>query len=306
MGALALAIALASWSGAPAFAAFSGKDTGTAGARFLKLPPGARAAAMGEAFGGVHGDIAAIHYNPAGLASLPLREAAFSHSEHLGFFRHDFLAYAQPLAGAGTLAASLNLLTQDSIGKVDNTGRELGESFSPFDSALTLAYARSFGEWRAGMGAKYIRQVLEDESASGFAADLGLQRSFGRAAAGLSMTNLGPGLRFRSVADPLPMLLRLSGSWEASAGLLLAADAGFPRDDEPFLRLGGEWRLQAGSRSLVLLRGGYRTETAGGLGALSGLSLGLGVGLGRWSSDFSFIPYGILGESYRLSLGFRF
>ncbi len=301
-----LAIAIPALGGGPVFAAFSAKDTGTAGAQFLKLPPAARAAAMGEAFGAVHGDIAAIHYNPAGLASLPLREAAFSHSEHLGFFRHDFLTYAHPLGGAGTIAGSLNLLTQDSIGKVDNTGRELGESFSPFDSALTLAYARSIGEWRAGAGAKHIRQVLEDESASAFAFDLGIQRGFGRAAAGFSAVNIGPGLRFRSVSDPLPLLLRLSGSWEASAGLLLAADAGFPRDNEPFLRMGGEWRLQAGPRSLVLLRGGYRTETAGGLGALSGLSLGLGVGLGRWNSDFSFIPYGSLGESYRLTLGFKF
>lgn len=48
-------------------------DVSAAGVLFLKLPPGARAAAMGESFTAVADDATATHWNPAGLGS-----AAFS------------------------------------------------------------------------------------------------------------------------------------------------------------------------------------------------------------------------------------
>lgn len=300
----AAAAALASAS-SPAAAAFGGSDAGTAGAAFLKLPVGARAPAMGEAYGAVADDAAALHYNPAGLALLERRSAVFSHNEHLAFFRHEFLAYAHPLAERGTLAGSFTLLTQDPVARVDNTGREAGGSFAPSDLAFSAAYARAAGPWCFGANLEYVSQTLDDESAAGFAADLGALRRLGAFTAGLAVTGLGPDLRFRTAGDPLPLALRLSGAWRGGPALL-AAEAVAPRDGGPALRLGGEWRLAAGPDSSWAARAGYRTDTIGGLGALSGLSLGVGLRLGRWDVDFAFLPYGALGRSYRLGMGFRF
>ncbi len=44
-------------------------DVSAAGVLFLKLPPGARAAAMGESFTAIADDATATHWNPAGLGS---------------------------------------------------------------------------------------------------------------------------------------------------------------------------------------------------------------------------------------------
>src|SRR5207302_10246043 len=61
--------------------AFGKNQVGTSGAAFLKIGPGARPAAMGEAFTGVADDIHAIYWNPAGLATLRSPELTGMHME---------------------------------------------------------------------------------------------------------------------------------------------------------------------------------------------------------------------------------
>jgi hypothetical protein len=56
-----------------AFAARADAAT-NAGVLFLRIAPGARAAAMGEAFVAVSDDATATHYNPAGLGAYPLND----------------------------------------------------------------------------------------------------------------------------------------------------------------------------------------------------------------------------------------
>ncbi len=55
------------------------RGAGTSGAIALEEPLGARACGLAEAYTAVEGEINVLHYNPAGLISLPGRQASFSY-----------------------------------------------------------------------------------------------------------------------------------------------------------------------------------------------------------------------------------
>jgi len=73
----------------------SGK--GTAAGAFLRLAPGARGAAMGEALSGVADDAYAAWYNPAGLAFLERVEAAAAHESRFEGIAYDAALLAVPV-----------------------------------------------------------------------------------------------------------------------------------------------------------------------------------------------------------------
>ena len=79
----------------PARAGSSGK--GTAAGAFLRLAPGARGAAMGEALGGTADDAYAAWYNPAGLAFLERVEAAAAHEARFEGLSYETLILAVPV-----------------------------------------------------------------------------------------------------------------------------------------------------------------------------------------------------------------
>ena len=73
-------------------------------AAFLKISLGARPFAMGEAFTAVADDLNALAFNPAGLAQIGAREAAFMHAELFADMRYDFIGYAHPMRRLGTVS----------------------------------------------------------------------------------------------------------------------------------------------------------------------------------------------------------
>lgn len=67
-----------------------------------------------------------------------------------------------------------------------------------------------------------------------------------------------------------------------------------------------EYSGPVGETSRVALRAGYKSITASELGALSGLTAGVGLELGSLGLDLAFQPLGALGRVYRLGLTKRF
>src|ERR1017187_6180267 len=58
---------------------FCANYSGPAGYSFLNLPVGARATAMGQAFGSVPNDVQGLAYNPASLATLAASQLSVQH-----------------------------------------------------------------------------------------------------------------------------------------------------------------------------------------------------------------------------------
>lgn len=303
---------------APSWAAKIYPSAGTTSAAFLKLGVGARAVAMGGAFTGVPGDPFAIYWNPAGLAYAgPDKNLGFFHNEYFEGLGQEFLSYTSP-ARTGAWGLGLNyfytskdLERRSGLNEADplNPISPSEGKFGAYDLALSAGYGRAYGGGLAlGAALKLIRQSIDDESGASAALDLGALRSFkwrgGDYTAGLSVQNLGPGIKFVDKSFDLPLTFKAGLSRRLDArGALLALEAAKPVDNYPSFILGVEYPLTG----RLALRSGYRYRLHGNeLGAWSGFSAGAGVAFDRLTFDYAFTPFGVLGNSHRFSINLRF
>jgi hypothetical protein len=82
--------------------------------------------------------------------------------------------------------------------------------------------------------------------------------------------------------------------------LLVSCDLNKPLDNKLEIRTGAEWWLA----ELFALRAGYRTNIAKNAGL--GVSAGFGLKFSNYIIDYSFLPYGDIGNTHRLSLSYKF
>lgn len=338
-GALILPLALS-----PPAAAL-GERSGENAAQFLRVGAGARALAMGEAYTSVAEGPEAVYWNPAGLTGLRRKQVHYSRSEMLQYFHHDFLAYGQPL-GRGAFGFSFTRWSQDSLPLTTNANTVIGkfsphseavsvayahkldaedpeeadrgyfrdtwmlpgshrpirDEIDPWQGALSL-----------GVALKVVRETIYNYSATALAVDAGLiYRPLvdEKWSVALAMRNAGASLRFIETREPLPAELAFASSYDHRYGersrLLPALEVAAPLHGRIHAKAGLEWNIPAAERSQVSLRLGYKTQGAVDLGAIAGVTGGVGVGLRRFTADFAFQPMAQLGEVYRMSLGYRF
>ena len=294
---------------APAFA-----GAGTSGGEFLRIVQSPRVVGMGESGTGGYGDLlGALALNPAALARIAYKEAAFTYNSWLEGITSQQAAYAHPLAnGRGVLTGSLSLLNVPPIDGYNNSGVYSGKVESG-DLAAAVSYAvRLGGPWddrRSGIFAggtiKYARETLDTVSAGSALFDAGalfIKRVRGGVLGlGLSAQSLGGGFKFDSGTDPAPTVYRAGASYIILASgdpVTFSLDLKKPRDSDTVVCAGAEyqaWRILA-------LRAGYISgEDLGG-----GLRVGGGVSLKLLQFDYSLSTYGKFGPAHRFSLSYKF
>ncbi|MBI4345485.1 MAG: PorV/PorQ family protein [Elusimicrobia bacterium] len=299
-----LPLALLAWLSGSASAASL-----DSGASFLKIGSGARPAAMGEAYTALADDVNALYYNPGGLAGLAKRELGATHAEWLLGSRFDFFGYAQP-TGLGTFAVALTRLDNGGM-EARGADRRAAGSFGATDSAYTLGFGRSVeagaGRTQVGASAKWLESRIGADSAATLAFDLGAVHRLGGQplSVGLSVLNLGRGLRFIDQTDPLPLTLSAGAAYRLGGALQLALDVRHePNDRRTDIGLGTEYALLPS----LALRAGYGSGALAGSGGslLGGLGAGFGIKLSNYRADYTFTPFGALGNAQKLSVGARF
>jgi outer membrane protein OmpA-like peptidoglycan-associated protein len=281
---------------------------GTSAFQFLQLGVGARPAAMGEVFAGVAHDANAVYWNPAGLAGMQRDELSMTHALWLEDITYSNAVYARHALG-GTIGAAFNILNTGSIQKADNTGLRLAENYSMSDMLGLVSYAREWGDLALGANLKYISSRIEEESASSYAADVGALygglRLWGRPlTAGLAVQNLGAKVKYVSEENPLPVITRAGVALQVFKNLLVASDLVYTEKNAS-LRGGAEYTRRLGALVLAA-RAGYKSDTVKELGALSGLTAGMGVKLGDYQVDYAWNSFTDLGVTHRISLAMRF
>lgn len=286
-----------------------------AGAAFLKMDVGAKASGLGGAYTALADDVTAIYWNPAGLAQLNQTELNFMHNEWFGEISYEFLGAACPIENL-TFATSLTYLSMDGIKEVlkDTQGKgnrrywETGKVFTAEDMMLSLAFAQALEE-NLFMGAtfKYIHESIENESASGFAVDLGiLFKPSDRLGFGFVICNLGPTMKFIKDEFSLPLTYRGGLTYQIAKNFIFSVDVKKTKDEKLDFCAGieswfGKW---------LALRFSGTTKSDDKLGKFKGLPTGMtagcGVNLTNWAVDYAYVPYGDLGDTHRVSISMKF
>ena len=272
-------------------------------AAFLNLGVGARYLAMGGAGTALSEDANSLYWNAAGLADAK-REFTLSDMELQQGTRLDFAAYAQPTK-LGTFALGGAYLSQSTIEGRDVNGHTTA-GFTAADADFALGYGRKTDLVDLGGSIKFVQSHIGSAQATTFALDLGARRQLGHVLLGAALRNLGPGMKFDTERNDLPMRLALGAAYKFEAGHALTAElTNAPRAGGTDVGFGGEFRALRN----VFLRAGYTTQTAiaGGssFDAARGLTLGVGFRADRWTIDYAAVPMGELGSTHRFTLGAR-
>lgn len=292
--------------------AFTRDDIGTTGAPFLKIGVGARAIAMGEAYGALADEVNAIYWNPAGLINIQRREISFMHAAWFDSINYEYVAFAEKTT-FGAIGFAFNYLSYGAIPRIDIIETELG-TFNASDIAFIVSYAREIFSIPIGLNIKVIYSKIDDEKATAIAGDLGFQSKFNLFSQnfiiGGVVQNYGTKLTFINEGASLP--LNIKGSF-ACKGLLddhlsVGIDYNAPIDNSPYFCVGGEFQYFF-SIILVAIRGGYKFADKTGIDGVMGPSGGIGLywrDKQEFGIDYAFVPFGNLGNTHRISFIMKF
>jgi hypothetical protein len=278
-------------------------DPGDTGLAFLKIGVGARAAAMGEAYAAVAQDPTAMYWNPAGIANAPDLDFHASHNEWISDVRYEYVGVVQGMRGHA-LGAHVSLLHMGELEGRDATG-QFTESFRAYDFSAGLTYGRRvLRTVEVGITGKLLYERIQDFTATGFAADLGVR--YRTPLRGLTVaataTNLGPEMKFEEESFTLPASARIGAAYRSRAllsGFVLASDVRFPNDADVRGHLGAELWVH----EMIALRGGAKLNYDEELG-----TLGFGVKFREYEFDYAFVPFSDtseLGDTHRFSVDWR-
>jgi opacity protein-like surface antigen len=291
--------------------AFGQDDVGTTSAAFLKLGSGARPEAMGEAYVGVADDAAGIAFNPAGMALNLNGELAASHTVWFQGMSYENLNGIVSLGDGGMLGATFDFLSIPAIQRTVATGINnpndpsqnytVDGSFSPYDMQVAVAYARPLlPHLLGGANFKLINQDIDTQSTFGIALDLGLmwETPFKDLTAGLALQNMGTPIKLESEAFDLPFVVRAGTGFRTMGDrLLLSLEGDVPADNAPVVAAGAEYNIA----DRFYPRVGYRYNSI-----FNPWTMGFGLQYEEWGLDFSVVPYGELGTTYRAGINWRF
>ncbi|HEX9658573.1 MAG TPA: PorV/PorQ family protein [Bacteroidota bacterium] len=149
---------------------------GTTAAQFLKIGVGARSIGMGNAQAAVLGDVSALYWNPAALPRMNVSsELMFNHAEWLADVSYDYAAGMMHLGDFGTVGLSfVSLAVPEDIVRTENAPEGDGRKWDAGSIAIGLTYARNLTDrFSLGVNAKFIRERIWNESATGFGFDVG-------------------------------------------------------------------------------------------------------------------------------------
>jgi len=264
----------------------------------------ARSAAFGSAFVGLADDTTALFTNPAGLSFLTRDQLATNSDFWLVDTFQESLLFGGPLGpgiGFGTAIQYFN----------DGT-------FDGRDGSGSLTNAYSAGRWdvEAGGGMELFRglalgaemtgerDTLDDLTTTDLTADLGLLwRPLKDFRIGAAFNDF-PLSAAAGSADPI-FLLGTSYAFllDRSNRFLAAVSGSFETTGASSFQAGVEYGLEG----RLFFRVGYQEILEDNdLTGFYGLTAGVGLILSDFYFDYAYLPYGDLGTSHRITVGYQF
>jgi hypothetical protein len=285
------------------------------GANFLKLGVGAKAIGMGSAFTSVANDVSSIYWNPAGLSQLHQSEFFAMHTKWITDMQYQVLGFGYPTS-IGTFGASIFYLSK---GELERRGenRELLGNFSAYDLATTISYSCVLSSnSNLGVNLRFIIMNLDEKTATGMALDIGYLTTFlDNLKVGFVIQHLGTKMNFINESFLLPLTTSFGISYVLFDVLTISSDFRYILYEEKaqisvgveyrilnflFLRVGHGFIVATpGNKNLFINQNGISEN-------LAGIGIGVGLKVSNYQFDYALIPYGVLGNTHRISFAIRF
>ena len=271
---------------------------GTSVMPVLRIDQGPRFAALGGAGIGAVDDASSIYWNPAALGRVTDNCGAVSHQQWFADTKDEVLHAAMP-SGSGAYGFGLLYSGEPGIEFWD-ANNVPGDTFRTWNGVVTAGYGYAVArDYDIGVAVKGFYQSLYTSSGSGGALDLGFAcRPSPSVGLGAVVRNIGIA-KYGQSNEPMPTEAGIGGS-VAVGPVIAMLDLLLPLDNSVELHAGAEYKPVP----QLAVRLGYETgpEDIGTLGALGGLTAGLGVDVGAFSLDYAITPYGKLGIAHRIGL----
>lgn len=283
-------------------------NSNAASATFLKIPVGARPAALGGAFSAFKGDVNSIAYNPGALAYIEGTDVSLMRANYIGGFKHDWLSLARSHRSGVVSAIAINSLSINSIDGYANDGTP-ADSVSSADLAFNFAHARKISSGIGlGINLKYITERLDTERTNAFAADFGIlsETSIENLNFAFVAENLGKKMKFIEDSFYLPSRMKaglLYGRNLFNLKCLYSAEIIIPSDGKKSFRAG----IEAALNKQFFFRGGWQNSRDLGSEITYGLGYALTVSKKMdMNIDYAFADYGEFGNVHRFGLTIKF
>ncbi len=273
----------------------------------MRIPVGARAIAMGEAFVAVADDAQSLFWNPGGIC---VARAPSVYTSHLFYFDQtsiDTLATTRPTLWGG-VAAGTRWLTGPSLAKIKNNAT-IGE-FTPLERTAEFGLALGKKQFGIGMTGRYYESLIGSQKAIALMGDLGVLQTFqeGRYSWGLALQNIGSPFGFGSdnaSHSRTARLWRIGAGYQPNNHFLLTVEHQKPRCLQGETHAGFEFRLTPGFavRSGYLYQPKQYTKTSD---TFDNWRFGTGMRIRNLHVDYAYAMTPSLGASHHISLQFRF
>ena len=305
--------------------AFSQRKAGANSAAFLKVGVGARAVGMGSASTTIGGDVEQMFWNPAGIALRDQKlQAAFSYNNWLAGIKQNVGSLAYNWEGVGTIGIGFISFGVSDIQATRDPFNDLSTNptYDYMDIAAQITFARRVTDRLSlGITGKYIREKIDDLTASAVAFDVGSLYDIGFMGwkVGARLSNIGGDIKYYDFSSPIPITFSMGSSiaplnTESQVGRL-AVDLVKQQDYVAYFNLGMEYEVE----NMLALRAGYKlnysdVEDPGRTSrnpiqtSIEGWSLGGGVHT-NWSDydvhiDYAFTDMKIVKDVHRFSIRF--
>jgi hypothetical protein len=233
---------------------------GLSAAPELLIPVGSVGTSLGGSNLSSTSGIDALYWNPAGLANTQgTGEVMFSHQRYIADINLNYAAGSYSIPGFGVFGLSIK--TMD-FGDIPVTTVEApdgtGATYSPTYITAGLTFARNMTD-RIKFGAtlKLISEKIALVSATGFAADFGLQYFVGNTGLkfGIALKNIGPSMSFDGTGlEGFYTPVGTTGNTPPEPRRIILGSFELPST----LELGISYDLRAGKNNTISFSGAYQ------------------------------------------------
>ncbi len=299
-------------------------NRGVTGANFLKIGSSPRALALGGAYCSLADDAAAIYWNPAGLTQVKGYEIAMMQNNWLPGIETGFLSYVHSPQGStsgkgkSSYACSISRMGADRMleTKINANGEyeATGKTFGAQGTMLIASYATSQSKGISiGSNLKLISEKIADKKSFSMAIDSGILYQMGFLKLGMTVQNLGTGLKLAEKRAKLPIGYRcgicVNGTINGKKSIGTIETATWVKEASVV-----SFGIESYLNEWLSLRLGYRDEkdTDDKLylhkkSILKGFSCGFGLSPSpNYRLDYALVPQGDLGFTHIASLQMRF